>query len=115
MMQHVARGVALSIRCIANGSAKSGAGAPDLPVAGAAAHPHRSSRQPERNTMPAISHTNAAKTHRMAADPHQKGDHKAGFEHSEKAMKASETAHETPKGAQANSKEPHTKRAVPAG
>ena len=41
----------------------------------------------------ADAHEAAAKMHRSAADLHQKGDHKAGLEHADKAMKQSATAH----------------------
>ena len=61
--------------------------------------------------MPSTSHTKAAEAHesaakisRTAAEHHQKGDHKTGLEHADKAMKLSETAHEASKGASAKSK-----------
>ena len=72
----------------------------------------RSNKEKECKKMPAISHMkaaeaheSAAKIHRAAAEQHQKGDHKAGLEHSKTAMKLSETAHEDCcKGAHAKSK-----------
>ena len=61
--------------------------------------------------MPSISHTKAAEAHetaaktaRMAAEHHQKGDHKSGLEHSDKALKQSETAHEASRAAGVKSK-----------
>ena len=56
--------------------------------------PNEAAKNEGVNNMPAISHTkaaeaheSAAKIHRTAAERHQKGDHKAGLEHSEKATK----------------------------
>ncbi|MCA7119204.1 MAG: hypothetical protein LGL72_07315 [Acidibrevibacterium sp.] len=61
--------------------------------------------------MPSMSHTKAAEAHesaaktaRMAAEAHQKGDHKTGLEHADKAMTLSTTAHEASKAASAKSK-----------
>ncbi|PKU23043.1 hypothetical protein [Telmatospirillum siberiense] len=61
--------------------------------------------------MPQTSHTKAAdaheaavKMHRSAADEHAKGDHKAGLEHAEKAVKLSKEAQERGTGAHAKSK-----------
>ena len=61
--------------------------------------------------MPSTSHTKAAeayetaaRTARMAAEHHQKGDHKSALQHSDKAMKQSETAHEASKVAGVKSK-----------
>ena len=61
--------------------------------------------------MPSTSHTKAAEAHepaartaRMVAEHHQKGDHNGGLEHSDKAMKQSETAHEASKVAGVKSK-----------
>lgn len=61
--------------------------------------------------MPVASHTRAAEAHeagteaaRTAAQHHQKGDHKSGLEHSDKAMKLSETAHEASRAASVKSK-----------
>ena len=61
--------------------------------------------------MSGTSHTKAAEAHeatakmeRMAAEHHQKGDHKAGLEHAEKALASSQSAHEATKGAHGESK-----------
>ena len=40
----------------------------------------------------------------MVAEHHQKGDHKSALEHSDKAMKQSQTAHEASKVAGVKSK-----------
>jgi hypothetical protein len=63
------------------------------------------------NSTPAASHTKAAEAHdsaanlhRMAAEQHQKGDNKAGLEHAEKAVKASEMAQGCCKDAHSKSK-----------
>ncbi|MDE2516697.1 MAG: hypothetical protein KGL12_11775 [Rhodospirillales bacterium] len=56
------------------------------------------------HTKAAEAHETAAKHARMAAEQHQKGDHKSGLEHSDKAMKQSEVAHEASKVAGAKSK-----------
>jgi hypothetical protein len=47
----------------------------------------------------------AAKTHRMAADNHAKGDHKGGLEHSNKAHGQSTSAHEASTDAHAESED----------
>ena len=52
----------------------------------------------------ADAHDAAAKTARMAAEQHEKGNHKSALEHSDKAMKQSETAHEATKAAAVTSK-----------
>ncbi len=55
-------------------------------------------------TKAADAHETAAKMERMSAECHQKGDHKAGLEHAEKALASSQSAHEATKGAHAESK-----------
>lgn len=52
----------------------------------------------------AEAHESAAKTARMAAEMHKKGDHKSALDHSDKALKQSETAHEASKAACVTSK-----------
>lgn len=61
--------------------------------------------------MPQTSHTKAAdaheaavKMHRAAAEDHATGDHKAGFDHAERAMKISKEAQERGTSAHAKSK-----------
>ncbi|MDA8050640.1 MAG: hypothetical protein M0002_11640 [Rhodospirillales bacterium] len=61
--------------------------------------------------MPSMSHTKAADAHeaaakaaRIAAESHQKGEHKTGLEHADKAMTLSTSAHEASKAASAKSK-----------
>ncbi len=56
------------------------------------------------HTQAAEAHESAAKTARIAAEHHQKGDHKSALEHSDKAMKQSETANAASKAAGAKSK-----------
>ena len=56
------------------------------------------------HTKAADAHEAAAKIARMSAESHQKGDHKAGFEHAEKALSSSQNAYDATKGAHAESK-----------
>ena len=50
--------------------------------------------QKMHTTKPQSSTAKAAKSHRLAAEHHAKGDHKSGLEHSDKAHERSTTAHE---------------------
>ena len=61
--------------------------------------------------MPASTHTKAAeaqeavaKSHRAAAEQHQKGDHKGGCDTAEKALKMADHAQTQSKGAAEKSK-----------
>jgi hypothetical protein len=56
------------------------------------------------HTKAADAHEQAAKISRMSAASHEKGDHKAGLEHAEKALASSHGAHEASKAAHADSK-----------
>lgn len=61
------------------------------------------------NNKAADAHEATAKTHRSAAELAQKGDHKTSLDHSEKAVKLSETAHAASTAALAKAKAPaHT-------